>query len=366
MTKTIFFDEAGNTGQNLLDDVQQLFVLSSIDYSEKESQELLENISTDVNKEFHFVKLKRNIQGQDGIINLLSSSNITPEHIKVALYHKQFMIFGKVVDLLVEPLAKKTGFDIYKDEAQVALANLLYICMQSFCGVDATNHFKIKFINMIREQSYDSKYKFYYHLERMNKVCDKDDFKTIIGMLLATKQYIDEMLKYLDKATLDPAIASFVHLVMLWGDELNVNFQTVHDKSKIIESYQEHLIRLMDQSMESHVVGYGNRSNIFPLKATNLVLKDSKDSYALQVADVIAGSVYHWGNGLFGIKPRDEFWERLNELDLLKYVSATMLPSKDIFTNNTSKNNNEGTNPADAMEEYIKKQTKLDSGNDRI
>lgn len=366
MTKTIFFDEAENTGQNLLDDVQQLFVLSSIDYSEKESQELLENISSDEDKEFHFVKLKKNRQGQDGIIKLLSSSSITSEHIKVALYHKQFMIYGKVVDLLVEPCAKLTGFDIYKGHAQVAFANLLYFCMEPFCGEDASNYFKVNFINLIREQTYDSKFKFYYHLERMIKLCNKEDFKMTIGVLLATKPFIDEILKDLDKAALDPAIAAFVHLVMHWGNDVKNKFQIVHDKSKIMGDYHEYLLGLMDNRMEPHVVGYGKRSNTYPLKATNLILKDSEESFSIQLADIIAGTVFFWANGWLGFKPKDEFWEKLNNLDILRFISAPMLPDVKEISNKTNINDNEGTNPADAMEEYINKQTKLDSRNNRI
>ncbi|WP_439845226.1 DUF3800 domain-containing protein [Aeromonas veronii] len=42
---TIFFDESGNTGSNLLDPDQPVFTLSSCIFSDKESEMLLNNCS---------------------------------------------------------------------------------------------------------------------------------------------------------------------------------------------------------------------------------------------------------------------------------------------------------------------------------
>lgn len=54
----IYFDEAGNSGQNLLDSEQLIYVLVSHNYSIQEAESILSPLKTDSN-EIHFSIIKK-------------------------------------------------------------------------------------------------------------------------------------------------------------------------------------------------------------------------------------------------------------------------------------------------------------------
>ena len=54
----IYFDEAGNSGQNLLDKEQPVYVLVSHNFSKNEAEDILQPIITE-SEEIHFNKIKK-------------------------------------------------------------------------------------------------------------------------------------------------------------------------------------------------------------------------------------------------------------------------------------------------------------------
>lgn len=65
----IYIDESGNTGQDLLNQDQRVFILSSNNFNDSELNEL-KAIFNECN-ELHFVKLKKSEKGRKAIIELL-------------------------------------------------------------------------------------------------------------------------------------------------------------------------------------------------------------------------------------------------------------------------------------------------------
>ncbi|MEZ9441325.1 DUF3800 domain-containing protein, partial [Vibrio atlanticus] len=103
---SIFLDESGNTGSNLLDKNQPVFTLASCDLSIKEAERLLSLVGSRAENELHFKRLKRNKAGQDGIIRLLSDPAVNTESIKMNVFSKRFMVTSKIVDLLIEHMLR--------------------------------------------------------------------------------------------------------------------------------------------------------------------------------------------------------------------------------------------------------------------
>ncbi len=125
---TIYFDESGNTGSNLLDNDQPVFTLASCDFSQKEADRLLQLIGSRAESELHFKRLKRNKAGQDGIIRMLRDPAVNPTRVKINVFLKRFMVTSKIVDLLIEHMLHLRGFDLYINGQNIALSNMLFIC----------------------------------------------------------------------------------------------------------------------------------------------------------------------------------------------------------------------------------------------
>lgn len=354
---TIAFDEAGNTGQHLTNADQPLFVLASVNLSRNEVTRLLSLVRQSDSDEAHYVKLKRSAKGKKKLISLLSDPLISQTYVKVAVFNKRFMMMAKVIDLLVEPMAAKNEIDLYSDGANLALSNMHYICMPAFCGEKQTDEFFIRFVHMVRERSTLAIGEFYNHVQLMVRAIDGQDYSKQLGLLSSTQFCVGESLAYCDLAALDPAVPAYVDLVAEWGDQLNTLFATVHDKSKIIAQYREFLLRLSDQRMEPKTLKVGPRTRTFPLKATNLLLEDSKNFDAIQIADIVAGSISHMVRARAEHIPMDSFAIELQALNIAELVVSTVWPSDEIVRHKT---NGTEENPADTMAEFIRKQTDLD------
>ncbi len=68
-TKTIYFDESGNTGSNLLDPQQKFFSVGSTDLAEDESNTILQkHFQKHVGKDIKFKKLFRDRSNYDDLI----------------------------------------------------------------------------------------------------------------------------------------------------------------------------------------------------------------------------------------------------------------------------------------------------------
>lgn len=61
--QTIYFDESGNTGSNLIDLDQPVFTLASCTFSKEISEQLLKLIDSKSTQEVHFKNLRRRKSG---------------------------------------------------------------------------------------------------------------------------------------------------------------------------------------------------------------------------------------------------------------------------------------------------------------
>lgn len=131
--KTIYIDESGNTGSNLLDKNQPVFATASCNFSVEEASYLLSKLPASLAQEAHFKKLRKSRAGCEAIIRLLSEELVNPERIKVHVIHKEFMVLTKIVDTLIEAYYNAHGHDFYKNGRNIAYSNMLWYCLSAFC-----------------------------------------------------------------------------------------------------------------------------------------------------------------------------------------------------------------------------------------
>ena len=101
---TIFIDEAGNTGSDILNTDQPYFVLSAVHFNNKELQQI--HIDIHYDKELHFVEMKKSKKGRSTIKQILQHPLMNEEHISFEFVDKQFCIYAQIVDMTIEPVIK--------------------------------------------------------------------------------------------------------------------------------------------------------------------------------------------------------------------------------------------------------------------
>ncbi|KNE22727.1 DUF3800 domain-containing protein [Achromobacter spanius] len=345
---TIFMDESGNTGANLIDKQQPFFTMAGTNFSEREAERLLALVDSKSTKEVHFSVLKRRSSGQDAVVRMLKHSLINRANVKVCVIHKPFMVTSKIVDTLIEHQAFETGSDLYKDGHNIALSNMLHYCLPAFCGEAGVEMMQERFIDMVRERTPESISAFYESVENLKKTCSKSRFLSDLNLIIGTKSVINGALKNIDKSTLDPLIPTLFNQFIEWGKEYPRGFHVIHDESKTLVSQKELFEEFMTEFNGKEIeLGYDRRKFTLPLKGKSLKFGKSHDYCQLQVADVVASAVSYWASGVARGEENDEFFKKLNQLDLRKLIISVIWPTKDVTPESLDTVHDGGMNAAD-------------------
>ena len=123
--KRVFFDESGNTGQNLIDEADPIFVLASCSFQVDEEEEVLSHFQQFKGPELKFSRLRKTAAGQKAVLAFLAAAQVTSNTAAAFVIHKPFMVVTKFCDLVLEPSFRKAGVDFYKRGTNIATANLL-------------------------------------------------------------------------------------------------------------------------------------------------------------------------------------------------------------------------------------------------
>jgi hypothetical protein len=351
----VAFDESGNTGSNLLDESQPVFVLASVYFSKEECEEIRSIVSPGGKMEMHFIDLKRRESGRKKIDDFLNSPLLTQERVKIFIVHKNFMIITKIVDLLIETLAYRDGLDLYEQGANIALANLLYYVMPVFCGRKDFERLKYSFVHMIRKRDRPSINVFYHLIHQLYNYCRDEEFKTLLSTLVATQTIIGDVLRDIPATELDPAVPTLFMLCGAWGDQFSGPFDLLHDKSKPITQNKELLEILMDPKEQGIKVGYDRRKITLPLKTTGIVFGDSKNMTELQIADILAGACAYWSGGMLGLIGKKNLSLAIGDSILPSLVINVIWPDTAMAPEELGTIEKGGINTADFIADLLKK-----------
>ncbi|SRR6266545_2976943 len=293
----VAFDEAGNTGADLLNSEQPVFSLASVSLAHTEAEQLLSTIRTHQTGELKFSRLKRSESGRRRIRELLASPALSPENVALSLFHKRFMAVAKIVDLLIEPVAQRDGLSFYKQGLNLAYCNLLHICLPVYFGSENSDRLLAAFIDMFRLRTTESVGSFYDIARDLFQQHSSEEIAGLFAPVVASEEMIEKILAHNDKLSLDPAIPGFFQQCALWGERFGGPFKLVHDESKPIFQDKEALESFMAPEEEGQRIGYDRRTILFPLRAEGIRFARSQDDPRLQVADLIASAAASWVAG---------------------------------------------------------------------
>lgn len=353
--RLISLDESGNTGPDLFNKDQPVFVLSSTDITTAEAEQLLSQVRTHQAPEAKFTSLKKSNAGRKRVARFLESAKAYADRIRTTYYHKRYMVVTKVVDVLIETSAHRDGIDLYKDGANIATANYHYFCMPTFCGKERTQDFLDAFVSMTRTRDQSSIDQFYYQAWQIHAASIDKRYSTSIAPILATEPMIHDILEHNGPASIDPAIPSFFEHCAYWGDALGEHFDVLHDQSKTLFQEKESVELFMSKDIPYAEIGYDRRKYGFPLKANGISFGDSKTDPRLQVVDLVAGSSCYWATTLARGQTDDAFGKQLNELGMPLFTANALWPSLDVDPKAMGTVHDGGINAVDYMTEQLSK-----------
>lgn len=284
----IYFDESGNTGADLLNEDQKVFVLSSNNFSDSECQDL-KNLFQNPN-ELHFVKLKNSQKGRESIINLLNHKLISEEKVSLYIAHKEVATVAQIVDQLIESVSYKRNIDIYKYGLNIQITNLIFHFGNAFWNKELYENLLKNFIKMFRVKDDDSKKEFYKAANKLYESVE-DEYKKLLLPIIDSEEIIDDILKNSDKFTIDLTLSCFMVLCDNWYKKIKLKFDVTFDNSKQMEHYKHYVEFLKNMNIHVQEIGYGSRKMTFPAQINEFRLTDSSSEINIQIADILASAI---------------------------------------------------------------------------
>jgi len=325
----VSFDESGNSGQNLLDADQPIFVLCSICIDESVAKDIV-NRHRGQYEELKFTTLRRTQAGQGVVEAVIDEGAITVDTVWLSMALKPWMMAGKFVDLLVEPYFARRGHSMYIGEMPIAMADALYER-----GADAIGHavwgkLQAALVEMMKSPTEASRNELLEALATARTACSpkEDGIAAMLDAALFFPDVTEEVYAEEVRHQLDPAPAALSNHVEAWSTLLGPH-RVAHDHSAAVSDWQPHIEDLADPSIEPTVLDLGHTQVRLPLQCRAFEMVDSKNHPAVQVADVLAGALAALALEQFGVRKPHAFIKRLGEgklPSLVKWWSPSLSP----------------------------------------
>jgi hypothetical protein len=351
----IYFDEAGNSGGNLLDAAQPTFLLLSHNYNEEEAKQILNPLlAINQAKELHFARLKKYEKSRKGILDCIGHPLIEKERIFHYVAHKEFMVVIQMVDQLIEQVLYSRGIDIYKGGLNLSTANIMYIMGNNVWNKTLFSQMGVAFVNWMRSKQENDKDVFYASVEQLYRSIKHRKDKQLVGLIRASRPFANNIMESVSKYSLDATLSCFNVHCHHWAKIYNEPFDLVLDKSKQIE-YWEEMIKFMTKSLPKQEVGFGSRKYTYPLLIKSLSMADSEQNISIQLADILASSL-NYCYGRMATNEMDDFSTSIYNGILPESSHNSMWPTTAVTPESLDMTDESGTNPLDFIADVAMQQ----------
>ncbi|MCC6415711.1 MAG: DUF3800 domain-containing protein, partial [Opitutaceae bacterium] len=219
-------------------------------------------------------------------------------HYKCVTYvcDKRYLLLLMFLDYAVDPYYHERGQDFYADGQNYALASLLYTAGPTLFGKSAFDRLLASFQRAVKEKSPQA-------LGDLIRAARNANWRTLPEALGPLAQFAaPECLKAIATpgVSTDAAFVVLQSLVSRMEAMTDGPYQVEHDQSKNLLTYHDLLQRYIRH--ENVVTFRLSRlaSITFPLKLQSVTQVDSKNSPAVQLADVMIGAAIEAANTLTG------------------------------------------------------------------
>lgn len=274
---TIYFDESGYTGNNMMNKNQRIFILASHNYNQKECLYFKDNIfKIDRNIELKFSSFdKKDPIIQNRIIKFSNDKLIDENRIIYNVINKKYAILSQIVTLFVLP-------NNYDSE----MLNYIATYMYRKHNKDSIIKFDKMFLNY--EKLIMDKYKkllipFLDSVDEL-KIYVNNKYKKILDCIYKNINNVFSFIISDAKFLLDPTFASFASIYNRWDKKYNP-VEIIYDESYVMKDYIKYLNELKKYDIINKYIKNFNSNDIRFL--------DSKTNEGIQISDILSGIVYY-------------------------------------------------------------------------
>jgi hypothetical protein len=325
---TVFVDESGYTGPDLLNPDQPIFALASLDFTEDECRLLKTNFFGEVKAtELKSSQLMRKPRGQRMILKFMKELMKRQDRTRVAYMHKPFALLCKSIDWIVEPYLRRNGVNLYLRGGNLALSNL------TFCMLQEEPEYRTRLFQALQLLMTE------FSRDTFAQACDVLAEKTgqipnlNKGPLAETLQHLYFGLVlmhpmdtgFLGKQNLDLCFSLALAMMGSWAKKFGENFSVFHDQSSNMSSQREQWNAIVTPNVDDKIVGYDRRTMQYPIRVNKTLFEPSDKWAGIQLADVLSGVVGRCLKTKYGFSQVDAFsddlWSHFQGWDLCAHVT---------------------------------------------
>jgi Protein of unknown function (DUF3800) len=326
---TFYVDETGFTGEDLLAADQPIFVQASTDFSLSETQEIVGSIFGAVGaKELKHKNLSRNAAHQARIVEFIRLAAGDPNRVAAWVAHKEYAALTMVVEWWLEPLAFKAGLNLYKDGANQAMANMLFMCLQAFWDQKFRGKVLLAFQRMFRARTQE---RFEECAKLISDAKDHallDEHRSdILRYLLPSFSLLG--LKHvagLPAHVLDLALPGLVNLGHTWRARHEGPWEVVHDSSSNMAKQRWLWDALSSTDLPPAMFDHPHTSVVFPMNVTTTRFANSETEKQIQLCDLLAGAI----SASVRLPEGDAHRKELLDAGILSLVTGNIWPTTDV------------------------------------
>ncbi|MCB4747731.1 MAG: DUF3800 domain-containing protein [Sulfurovum sp.] len=325
-TISVYFDESGYTGENLLKEDQPTFSYATVKINNKKAEKLVSDILKKYPKQTQSGELKATIllktqKGREAIYEILDAIQ---NDIKISVSDKKYALVCKFFEYMIEPVIAPKSTIFYSLNFHKYVSNVLYMSLvvgQDKLTIELFNKFEILMRNK-RKTDFNN----LLVLIDTNIQPESEDFiKKLLLFIQIHQDIIWDEIKDLPKWTVDLSITTLNALF----NELGKNGDEIIaycDNSKPLFEQKEifnKMIGRKDIIFHPFIENNGEKIPMtYNLKELNLV--DSKEYKAVQLADIVAGTASY----LFKMfdEEKDTFSIELKNMLLKNIIYGSIFP----------------------------------------
>ncbi|MDT8867791.1 DUF3800 domain-containing protein [Vibrio fluvialis] len=298
--KSVFIDESGYTGADLLNQDQPFQAASALYLSDSDAKSLIaKHFPRIKSKELKYRDLSRRQTNWNALLDLQSDLLNNYECVSY-ICDKRFLLILHFIDYAVEPFYYDNGINLYEDGGNYSLASLLYYTGDALLKGDNFREILFLFQHAMKSKTEVSVVAL---LEKV-KASPWHELPEALGPLAHESPSCIEAIMHKDVST-DGAYVVLLSLISRLEAVLSKNYEIIHDRSKNLEQYDITLNKMINHSEEVSFKETEITTIKFPLKLTGVSQIDSKDSPGVQLADVLVGGIIDSSKAITGKKVND-------------------------------------------------------------
>lgn len=284
-------DESGFTGHDLFNPDQRFQGASAICISDDEAAALIGEFFPRVQvPELKYQSLSKRQRYRQPLIEL-QRAVLSRFKCTTCVADKRYLLCLLFMDYAVEPFYYARGIDFYKDGNSHSLASLLYRVGPALLGDGVLDQILAAFQRAVKEKSIRAN----TELVEVVRAAHWQELPAALGPLAhAERECLDAIC--VRGVSTDAAPVILQSLITRMEVQSNGPYLVRHDRSDNLSTYHELFLRYINHEEVATFKHSEIASLNFPLKLRSVAQVDSKESPAVQVADVLVGAAVEMAN----------------------------------------------------------------------